>query len=784
MKFLVLLFISLTVSAQLAGSLLNRLTQQLQDARFDAGACYRIHDLKFQRQDVRFYLNSGTLIFLKPVEGRQLAAVFSAEAESGGDAEILLIPPTRRERASLAAFTKSPTLSEHFRAAFFLFTDDTAEELLRQIEADEFNRKLPEEEGSKFAAEWNSVFHNLSGSFAVRLTDDLLNGRSGENGFFLASIGGRELGNFDVLYDPRVRDQITLGKVSRNLNRTDFDFWNHFQGRSFREGKRKLAEPEFHITSYRIEGHFQQNLQLKVTTHLRLKADHALRTIPLDLSQRMEVTSASVNGSPATIFRKDSLRANLLRGDSNEELLVIPDEPLVPGIHEVTIHHKGDIVMDAGNQVYFVASRVNWYPQRGNSFADFDLIFRYPGNLGLVASGELVSEKTEGGERITHRRSVLPIRYAGFNLGNYELTSVRKDRYQVDLYSNRALEKHLEESSKKTVLVHPGTERLQSMAQEIADCFSWLASRLGEPPQQTLSVSPIPGQFGQGFAGLLYLSTLSYLDHQENRNLSHEMQVYYAGLLHSHETAHQWWGNTVTSPGYEDDWLQEALANYMALLTLERKSGMDAVQDLLDGFRERLFRREEDGTEVESTGPVTFGTRLQTSRSPGAWRTIIYDKGTWVIHMLRRRMGDELFWQLLRDLSARYRFQTLSTEQFQRVAASHLARLPGGIGSYRAADPQLDIFFETWINGTGIPKLQLEWKEVVKLPRRSVQGTIRQSEVPDDFMDVVPVEIRLQNGQRFVHWVRMTLDSTSFQITVPGPVADVQLDPEHAVLKR
>src|SRR5690606_29611806 len=128
-----------------------------------------------------------------------------------------------------------------------------------------------------------------------------------------------------------------------------------------------------------------------------------------------------------------------------------------------------------------------------------------------------------------------------------------------------------------------------------------------------LSVSPIPGQFGQGFAGLLYLSTLSYMDPEENRNLSREMQFYYAGLLHSHETAHQWWGNKVTSPGYEDDWLQEALANYMALLMLEQRSGTDAVQDLLDGFRERLFRKESDGTEVESIGPVTFGTRLQTS---------------------------------------------------------------------------------------------------------------------------------------------------------------------------
>ena len=98
------------------------------------------------------YLASGYLIFTKPVGGMHLGAVFVANAE-GGDADVLLLPPTRSERSSLATFTNSPNLEEHFKSAAFIFTDGTGDDLLAQLQHNPDSKKSAEM-GGLIAEHW------------------------------------------------------------------------------------------------------------------------------------------------------------------------------------------------------------------------------------------------------------------------------------------------------------------------------------------------------------------------------------------------------------------------------------------------------------------------------------------------------------------------------------------------------------------------------------------------------------------------------------------------------
>jgi aminopeptidase N len=239
----------------------------------------------------------------------------------------------------------------------------------------------------------------------------------------------------------------------------------------------------------------------------------------------------------------------------------------------------------------------------------------------------------------------------------------------------------------------------------------------------------------------------------------------------------------VTSAGYEDEWLQEALANYLALAALEQREGAKAADEVLAEYKQRLLQKQANGAEVDSAGPVTFGARLNSSQTPGAWRTIVYDKGAWVIHMLRQRMGDAPFWAMLRELVERYRHQSVSTRQFQALAAEFLARQPAK-GSYRELDPSLDQFFETWTASTGIPALKLQWRVSGKAPRLELTGRIEQSEVPEGFTDVVPVEIQVGRGRSIVRWVRTSEETAEFRVPLTAPPTKVMLDPGGAVLKR
>ena len=112
-------------------------------------------------------------------------------------------------------------------------------------------------------------------------------------------------------------------------------------------------------------------------------------------------------------------------------------------------------------------------------------------------------------------------------------------------------------------------------AGDVAAALEFMTDRFGPPPLPEITVSPIPGSFGQGFPGLIYLSTLSYLAPKERPAIARldAGSLMISDILYAHEIGHQWWGNTVTTAGYRDEWLMESLADYSALLFLEKRRG-------------------------------------------------------------------------------------------------------------------------------------------------------------------------------------------------------------------
>ena len=764
------------------------LSRELRQVALDADQCYRVTELNFSKEDVKVYLTSGYIIFAKPIRGIRPAAVFEANAEAG-DAEVLLMPPLRSERLSLATFTDAPNLEEHLSAATFLFTDGTGDDLLAQIQANPEAKKSPEA-GNLLADQWGPTLHNLSESFETRLVNDLLNDDR-KNGFFYMAVSGKKLGGFDILLDPISREQVFAGKLVYRNNRTYFDTWTSFPSRSARNGEPPHGSV-FTLDNFRIEATIDPSLLLKAVTRFTLTPKQKLGpAIPLSISRYMHVTEASIDGEAAEIFERESLRSNLIAGNDNNQFLLVASAPIDPSrAHEIEIHHQGETIQKAGDDVYFVASRGTWYPRLGFEFANYDLTFRYPKNLTLVATGDPVEERTDGEWRITRRKTEAPIRLAGFNLGNYRVDSITQDPFKIDVYANRHLERALQPTASLNSTQPPNlfpfprtrrsaptvpepnalppppdpAARLLQVGKDVADALDFLTGQFGPPPIRNLAVTPIPGGFGQGFPGLVYLSTLAYLDPSQRPSTLRQQaeQIFYSELLVSHEVAHQWWGNMVIPAGYADEWLMESLANYSALLLLEKKKGTKAVDDLLETYKSHLLAKAEDGKTLESAGPITWGFRLQSSLAPGAWRPVTYEKGTWIIHMLRRRLGDQQFMAMLREIATRYRFAPISTEQFRELAA--------GFTPPKSQDAALKNFFDNWVYGTGIPSVKLDYS----VRGLKLTGTLAQRGVDDDFTAVVPVEV--QTGrQKTVYWLSTGSDAVPFSIPLKAPPTRVVL---------
>lgn len=773
----------------------------VREMTLDPDACYRVRDLSLQRDDTRIYLTDGFLIFGKPVAGRRVVAIYYA-AEPSDDAEMIVRPPNRSERLSLSMATESPNLDEHFRSALLIFTDDTAEEFLKAI-----NEGVPKpnpEMGLVIASRLDSTVRNLCTSFQVRIVLDLL-AKQPSRGLFYAAITGKTLDNFDFMYDPTLPEESILGQVS-SKGVLGFDVWTSFQNRKHRQGGAPSREDVL-IENYRIDAKLQPDLRLDVVTRVTARPQQRLTgALAFELAPEMEVTAVKIDGQPAEIYRRESMRANLIGGRTNDPFLVILAQQLEAGSsHEIEFVHSGKVIRPAGNNVFYVAARTNWFPSHGFGFTNFDVTFRVPKDLRVVATGDIGEEKEEGEFRIVRRRTSAPVRLAGFNIGAYENAGVTRGGFEVQVYANRTVETALQARPNTIVLPpaltrsmggrtarvsevvtnQPGPTpnpqaRLRELATEIASSLEWMSTQFGPPPLKTLTASPIPGNFGQGFPGLLYLSTISFLSEKERpASLQSERQhTFYSEILHAHETAHQWWGNLVTAATYHDEWLMEAFANYSALLILERKKGPKALETTLDEYKAEMRMISGTGKSaipVESTGPITWGMRMRTDAPLDPWRIIVYNKGSWILHMLRRRMGDTNFLAMLGAIRKRYAYQPFNTDQFRVIAAEFS---PKGI-----PDSTLDNFFDNWVYSTGVPTLEFGSSVKGKAPQVQVSVSVRQTGVTDEFSIDVPVEIRVPGqAQPIVKWVRTGPDPATFTLKLKAAPTKVELAPGAGVL--
>jgi hypothetical protein len=772
------------------------LAKSVVELSFDRDQCYRARDLTFVKEDIRIYLTEGYIIFTKPVAGRPIGALFVADGE-GGDAEIIVLPPNRAERRSLATFTHSPNLDDHFRSALFLFTGNEFAELKEALAQNAANKKMPEI-GALLDDQYTQALRSVAAGYQTRLTFDLL-GRPGRAIDLFAGIyDSPKLGNYDVVYDPDNVEQIIAGQAASKNSRVFFDDWMSFTAASMRRNP-PAPHLDFKVSDYRIDATINPDLSMSAVTRVKVTpAEGTLPAVRFEVSPAISVTGAKVDGVAAEVLEPESPRTNLVsRG--NKVFLVVPAEPLTAGRqYQFEFHHDGKVILDAGDGVYYVTARGTWYPMSGLQFSTFDLTFHYPSKFALLGPGDVVEDHTDGDVRTTRRRTAATIRMAAFNMGNFAQAHAERGDYKVDVWANRKLEAALQPHN-SIIITEPlltrrrpdslsipqaaappppnPTARLETLATDVASALDFMASKLGPPALPHLAVSPIPGTFGQGFPGLIYLSTLAYLHSVPVSGAAPKaLDLFFDDVLEAHETAHQWWGNRVTADNYRDYWLMEALANYTALLYLEKRKGPRAVDEMLDSYRTALLEKNEAGETKESAGPIVLGNRLQNSIQPAAWTAITYGKGSWIIHMLRRRMGDERFLSLLTTLVKKYDHASITTEQFRKEAA---AAMPP-----KSEDPTLETFFAQWVYDTGIPALKFTYTVKGTAPTVKLTGTLTQTGVDDDFSVMTPVEIRLGKGQSMTKWVASASDPVTFTVTLKEVPTKVTLDPLNAVLKR
>ncbi len=263
-----------------------------------------------------------------------------------------------------------------------------------------------------------------------------------------------------------------------------------------------------------------------------------LRVFPFEISQSMHVNSVKIDGAPAELYFQESVRGRALRGNDNDSFLVIAPDPLAAGSeHEFEFEHEGAVVAAAGSHVYFVSARATWYPRSGENFATYDVTFRYPKPLTMVAAGDVMEDRIDGDFRVGRWKTPTPVRIEGFNLGEYEKASSAAAGFKVEVYANHRVDGALQPKMPTTPLPVPfigaqsrtpltialsppttpdSTARLHAVAADVAASLEFFLKQVWSLALKTLTIAPIPGTFGQGFPGLVYLSTFPPISTRRN----------------------------------------------------------------------------------------------------------------------------------------------------------------------------------------------------------------------------------------------------------------------------
>jgi aminopeptidase N len=491
----------------------------------------------------------------------------------------------------------------------------------------------------------------------------------------------------------------------------------------------------------------------------------------LDLVDQLAVDSAAVNGQPCTVTRPggDRLAVPLPTFEPEEDLEVLvryhgpPGEGDFAGFKFFSNHGAGIDSFAVVSTFSEPENSHSWWPckDRMDDKALVTLTLETPSGFVVAGNGNRVRVEVDGGLARTTWESGYPISpylvcFAATNYSQWDALYRAVDGDSVMLQYFAFPE---DEAAARIDFDYAVTDSATS-------CLTTLERLFGPYPFRNRNV----GYEKLGIAEVPWGSLA--MEHQTCVSLGDAFVVGDSSRAWAltHEIAHQWWGDAVTPTSLDHIWLNEGFATYCEALHVERLGGTEAYHDWM-------------GIRVVPTGTDYLSPLVPPD--PAYWflQSLTYNKGAWVLHMLRAEIGDDAFFAALNLYLGRYRYEIVSTEDFIRAVEESAGR-------------DLHWFFLPWLYGMGRPEISWDWWPAEEQGRQQIrlylsQGQdgptypqeARQTDPPDLFSFHLQVRVSGTSGtitrRVFVGERTMTAVIDSIPFTPTG----VTLDPDSWILK-
>ena len=432
------------------------------------------------------------------------------------------------------------------------------------------------------------------------------------------------------------------------------------------------------------------------------------------------------------------------------------------------LRHSGD---------FLLKDTLLWRPRHPDTRTSrLDLTFRMPERYRVASGGTLRDERVDDDTRIMRWVTREPVRSMAFHYGQFDVTEVERDASPaVSVYGN---DNHLGFS--------PGNR--EKTVGDLTDSIHLFSDYFGPFPFESLLVSETASLSGQAFPGLLLLPALTF----------GALHTGESELYRAHEVAHQWWGTAVDWDSYRDQWMTEGFAHYSgALYALHGLEKPDQFENMLDAWRLDVLGEGQVGQGIglrhygirpeafvrsdgHDSGALVVGYRLNSTKTPFDYRILVYEKGAYVLHMLR---------SMLLDLD------TGNDDRFKELMRSYVADRQGGVMSNqsfeaaveRAFGEKMTWFFDQWVYGVDVPTYRpdLDVSPVVDSPSPFVlHGRIRQEDVSDGFKMPVPIRLTFDDYPPITHRIWVDADEVMVELPLPARPTRVDFNYQHAVLAK
>ena len=678
--------------ARIAGMEQVAVVSGLHRLLLDPTQQFEVRDLVVRAPDLTLEMPSGRA-FAADVPGGHTAIVLL------GRGRMRFAPDDEAERTQLRIFSGASVLDAEFDAAFLRLNPVDLDERLAS------GVLTPRPVAPRDLRRAQELFDEYVGQTFNLDLGDLSRDRWSlvpVPGDLIAEVRTRRYGNLTYARSGKDAEDITLFDRRRRRNISVYSSAAKLEARGRFYSEDALAE--YDVLEYDVEAAFAPDrrwMDGQARLRLRIRAP-SLTVLTLRLAEPLVVRGVVSPGYGRLL--------HLRVVGQNSVVINLPDAAMRGTEIELGIAYGGRIdsqrIEGEGvtvsaqepmfDQVYipiephFVYSnRSYWYPQAMvTDYATARLRISVPAEFTAIASGRPAgvdaAEDARGSRRVFTFVAADPVRYLACVISRFDGAGTR----QIPVESTPGA------SGEDAVSLHvQANPRQRGRARELMDqtarMLAFYSSVMEAAPYAafTLAVteSELPGGHSPAYFAMLNqpppMSSLVW------RNDPVAFDGYVPYFL-AHEVAHQWWGQAVGWKNYHEQWLSEGFAQYFAVLYARHDRGEEQFASML-----RQMRRW--AMEHSAQGPVYLGYRLGHIRGDGRiFRALVYNKGAMVLHMLRRLVGDEAFFDGLRAFYREWRFRKAGTDDLRAAMESVSGR-------------DLRPFFDAWIYASDLPTVRV-----------------------------------------------------------------------------